>query len=176
MPIVVRASPTPTPGGGALMPSGDMDPPPYTHGEVEMHTPDRIGGGDDCVSAIPFTIDWNTNPPTIKGKGRVDCHFQASGECAQHMILAYDITLQGEFAIGDLGEKRLLFTSTADGSLKEYFANCPSDAGKPPWTEDNPWVVTKADPVSLNFEYLDGAKVLLLVGDGYVTYFLRLKK
>ncbi len=159
------------------MPSSDIDPPQYTHGEVEAHVPDTVGGGADCVSVIPFTIDWNTNPPTIKGKGRQDCHFQASGECALHMIMAYDITLQGKFATGDLGEARLLIDTAADGSLKEYYVDCPADSGKPPWTEDNPWVITSADPLpTLNFEYLDGAKVILLIGNGTTTYFLRLMK
>lgn len=175
MPIVVVVSPTPTPGGGAPMPSGDIEPPQYSHGEVEAHVPDLVGGGEDCVSVIPFTIDWSTNPPTVKGKGRQDCHFQASGECAQHMILAYDITLEGHFETGELGERRLLIDVTPNGSLKEYFVNCPTDSVNPPWTEDNPWVITEAAPLpTLNFEYLDGAKVILVIGGGTTTYFLHL--
>jgi hypothetical protein len=175
MPIVIGRSPAS--GDSILIPSsGDGTPSrQYTHGEIESHTPDPVSGGDDCVSVIPFTIDWSTNPPTIKGAGRQDCHFQASGECAQHMILAYDVALQGKFTTGDLGEKRLLIDVTPNGSLKEYFVDCPADSIQPPWTEDNPWVITGAEPLpTLNFEYLDGAKVILIVGEGTTTYFLHL--
>lgn len=176
MPIVIGVSSTPAPEDGALIPSsGDITPFLYTRGEIEAHTPDPVGGGEDCVSVIPFTIDWSTNPPTITGAGRQDCHFQASGECAQHMILAYDVALQGKFTTGDLGEKRLLIDVTPNGSLEEYFVDCPADSVKPPWTEDNPWVITGAEPLpTLNFEYLDGAKVILVVGEGTTTYFLHL--
>jgi hypothetical protein len=158
------------------VPDGTTPPPPdkYTRGEIEMHTPDYVSGGEDCVSRIPFTINWETDPPIIKGEGRVDCHFQASGACAAHEIMAHAVTLQGEFATGDLGEKRLLIKLTFDGSVKTYFADCGESN---PFTEANPAVIPEQGSwLPLNFEYLDGAKVIFLLGKGEKTIFLHLMK
>ncbi|MBN2117521.1 MAG: hypothetical protein JW730_13170 [Anaerolineales bacterium] len=176
-PIPITITPTSTPGVTVLRASDDITPPPpesYTRGEIEMHNHDILGGGEDCVSRIPFTINWETDPPTIKGEGNVDCHFQTTGSPKHHAVMKHTVKLEGKFATGDLDEQRLLITLTFNGSLSQYDTEVPEGAVNfiP---ESKPFVMPEQGSYpDLNFEFLDGAKVLLLVGKGEKIFFLRL--
>jgi hypothetical protein len=168
-------TPTPTIGAGALMPSDDATEPPSlpTSGEIEMHTHDMVGNGEDCISNFPFTINWEADPP-ITGKGSVDCHFQSPGTPTHHAVMKSTVTLQGSFTTGDLGEKRVLIDLTFDGSLSQYDTGVPEGAINP-FPESNPAVIIDKGPYpTLNFELLDGAKVIMLLGKSERIFFLRL--
>jgi hypothetical protein len=132
-------------------------PPPlekYTGGEIEMRIQDMINpGNEDCVSHFPFSINWETDPPTIHGQGSVDCHFQAAGTCAVHAVMAYDVTVEGEIN-GSVLQAVLIF----DGSLSEYFTGCPAEQ---PFTESNPCVWSEKGPMELMFDFMDGARVTI---------------
>ena len=143
-----------TPTRHLMLKAPDVTTPPppekYTSGEIEMRIQDMINpGSEECVSHFPFSINWEADPPTINGQGKVDCHFQATGTCAVHAVMVYDVEVTGEIT-GSVLQAVLTF----DGSLSEYFTDCPAEQ---PFTESNPFVWTEKGPIPLVFDFVDGA-------------------
>lgn len=147
----------------------------YTLGEIEMHTPDVFGGGQDCISHLPFAINWGNNPPTASGEGEIACHFQSLETPTIHAVMEYAVTVEGRFKTGELGEKRILFDLTVDGSLSQYVTGVPEGASNP-MPESDPVVIKENGPyTTLNFEFLNGAKTIVILGKGEKTFYLHLR-
>lgn len=157
---------TPTPTLGSPVSPGSnstVTPPRPSSGKLEMRTPDLLNpANEDCVNYFPFTVNDETDPPTITGEGRIDCHFQSVTQaCILHAVMDYTVVVQGEIKLGENGEERLLVELTLDGSLSNYMSDYPPDAVVL-FTEANPFVWKEKGPMSLNFEFVDGAKTTVI--------------
>jgi hypothetical protein len=164
-----RATPTPTPTPRGLIFAGGDVPPGA--GEIEMRVADMLKlGGEDCVNYFPFVVNQDTDPLTITGEGVVACHFQSepSEGGIWHAVMDYTVTVTGEIipGAGTGGAALLRAVLTFDGTLSQYLTDYPSGAIVP-FTVDNPAVIRDSGPMSLDFDYVDGATQTVLRNNPY---------
>lgn len=129
----------------------------YTHGSIEMRTPDLLNAsGGDCVNFFFFAINSSR---ALSGNGSVDCHFESPSSVGTvHVVLRHTVRVSGVIRKEDDGSDRLLVQLTFNGRLLHYFTDTPQGAFIP-YTEAHPFVLEDNGPINLNFDCVDGTKV-----------------
>jgi hypothetical protein len=167
-PIVVPATPTPTPTSAPIIPAADTPTPTVsptprpTRGEIELRFIDPETQGE-CEAHFPFTINWGESRTLIDGSGVIDCAF-ATQQCGEgacvtyHSAYAADAGLSGELLASSAKYPHGFLNAGLAGkfSMKQYWTDIPPGAFMA-FTEDNPAIFENSDILTLVFDFGEGA-------------------
>jgi hypothetical protein len=122
------------------------------------------------TGTIPCTINWNAEPPTVKGEGTVNATWTGNAdECEFKGNSTYNVNYKGKVVYSENGSATIQIKKTSDSDQGGQFnIICPGYSQNVP--ANLPFPVLEEDRV-LKFNYKDGETTNLNVPGSGVTHY-----